>query len=120
MKIKEKIASNIAKWDKEKSLGEYARQHFSQADASGTTKIANVLNNVYSLAISAESEQIQLAAAKEIRETLALGEQKEIKQENTQINFYQNASNQINENVQRLIAASTTKQAEKKGIEKII
>lgn len=118
-KIREKIASNIAKWEKEKSLGEYAREHFSQVDTSGTPKIANVLNNIYSLAISAESEQVQLAAAKEIRETLALGEPKEIKQESTQINFYANASTQINENVQRLIAASP-KKGVKKGIEGII
>ncbi|MDO9182402.1 MAG: hypothetical protein Q7U04_08330 [Bacteriovorax sp.] len=118
-KVREKIASNIAKWDKEKSLSEYAREHFTQADASGTTKIANVLNNIYNLALSAESEDIQLKAAREIRETLALCEPKEIKQENTQINFYANASNQINENVQRLIAASPKKEV-KKGIEGII
>ena len=117
--MKEKIRNNIVKWEKEKSLGEFAREHFSQADISGTPKITNVLNNIYSLAISAESEDIQLKAAKEIRETLALGEPKEIKQENTQINFYTNASNQINENVQRLIAASPKKEV-KKGIEGII
>lgn len=120
---KEKIRANIAKWDKEKTLGEYAREHFSHLDISGTPKIAHVLNNVYSLAISAESEQVQLAAAKEIRETLALGEPKEIKQENTQINFYQNASNQINDNVQKLITASSEKEIKKegkKGIEGII
>jgi len=113
------IASNIAKWEKEKTLGEYAREHFSQTDTNGTPKIANVLNNIYSLALSAESEQVQLQAAKEIRETLALGEPKEQKVENTQINFYTNASNQINENVQRLIAASPKKEI-KKGIEGII
>jgi len=116
--MKNKIAENIAKWDKEKSLGQYAREHFSQVE-KGSTKIANVFNNIYSLAISAESEQVQLAAAKEIRETLALGEPKETKQENTQINFYTNASNQIDENVQKLIAGSV-KVVEKKGIEKII
>lgn len=121
-KIREDVQKKIESVFRDRSFAEYTRNYFSQADKNGTPKIDNILNNVYSLAISAESEQIQLAAAKEIRETLALSEPKEIKQENTQINFYQNASNQINENVQRLIAASATKETEKekKGIEKII
>lgn len=108
MSKKVDIRANIAKWDKERTLGEYARDHFSQVDSKrGKPKLSNVLDNIYSLALTAETEDIQLKAAKEIRETLAMGESKEIKQENTQINFYANASTQINENVQKLIAAST-------------
>lgn len=121
-KIRENVQKKIESVFRERSFAEYTRNYFSQADRNGTPKIDNVLNNIYSLAISAESEQVQLQAAKEIRETLTLCELKEIKQENTQINFYANASNQINENVQKLIAASSEKQIKegKKGIEGII
>jgi hypothetical protein len=54
-------------------------------------------------------------AIKEIRESVT---DKDVKQENTQVNIYQNISDQINENVSRLIDVSNKKT--KSGIEKII
>ena len=110
---------NIAKWEAEKTLAQYARDHYSQVDDKhGKPKIAKVLDNVYHLAISAESEEVQLKASREIRETLAMGDPKEDKAP-TQINFYQATSELINENAQKLIDISS-KAVVKSGIEGII
>lgn len=113
------LQKNIAKWEIEKTLGQYARDHFAKPDSKDNKpKIAKVLDNIYKLSLSSESEQVQLQAAREIRETIALGESKE-KTENLQVNFYSNANNLINENSQKLIAASP-KKVTKTGIEGII
>jgi hypothetical protein len=112
--IIEKIAKNVNAVLFEQSFTNYAKNHYSQIE-NGSTKIAKVLEKTYHLALNAESEQIQLAAIKEIRESVT---DKDVKQENTQVNIYQNISDQINENVSRLIDVSNKKT--KSGIEKII
>jgi hypothetical protein len=112
--IIEKIAKNLDAVLFEQSFTNYAKNHYSQIE-NGSTKIAKVLEKTYHLALNAESEQIQLAAIKEIRESIT---DKDVKQENTQVNIYQNISDQINENVSRLIDVSNKKS--KSNIEKII
>lgn len=114
-KALEKISKNIDLVLFEKSFSDYAKQHFSQIE-NGKSKIEKILDKTYQLALNAESEQIQLAAIKEIRETVS--DPKE-KQENTQVNIYQNISEQINENVSRLINVSK-KTKQKTTIDKII
>ena len=112
--IIEKIAKNVSAVLFEQSFTNYAKNHYSQIE-NGSTKIAKVLEKTYHLALNAESEQIQLAAIKEIRESIT---DKDVKQENTQVNIYQNISDQINENVARLIDVSNKNT--KSTIEKII
>jgi len=112
--IIEKIAKNVNAVLFEQSFTNYAKNHYSQIE-NGSTKIAKVLEKTYNLALNAESEQIQLAAIKEIRESVT---DKDVKQENTQVNIYQNISDQINENVARLIDVSNKNT--KSTIEKII
>lgn len=112
--IIEKIAKNVNAVLFEQSFTNYAKQHFSEIE-NGSTKIAKVLEKTYHLALNAESEQVQLAAIKEIRESIS---EKDVKQENTQVNIYQNISDQINENVSRLIDVSKKKNGS--AIEKII
>lgn len=114
-KIIEKIAKNVNAVLFQQSFTNYAKQHYSQIE-NGSTKIAKILEKTYHLALNAESEQVQLAAIKEIRESVS---EKEMKQENTQVNIYQNISDQINENVSRLIGVSK-KVKSKSGIIKII
>jgi len=106
LEIKERINLAVSKWDVEKTLSNYARDYFSMKEICGTQKISKVLEKVYELAISAESEDIQLRAIKEIRETLTISDIKE-KSENTQINFYQNAAGHISDNVAKLINVSS-------------
>ena len=113
--IIDKIAKNVNAVLFEQSFTNYAKNHFSQTE-NGSTKIAKVLEKTYHLALNAESEQVQLAAIKEIRESVT---DKDVKQENTQVNIYQNISDQINENVSRLIDVSK-KVKSKSEIEKII
>lgn len=98
------IAQNIAKWDQERSLAQYARDHFTElSETSKKSKIGDVLDKVYFIAMTGDSEDIQLKAAKQIVDTLALGEVKEQKVDNTQINFYSLANAQISENLQKII-----------------
>jgi len=98
--LKQKASIDI--WHKEQQFADYARNHFSQQDeGKGKPKISKVLDNVYRLSLSAESEQVQLQAAKEIRETLSLGSKST--EGNTQINLFTQAAELSNKALDKLI-----------------
>lgn len=111
----EKISKNVELVLFEKSFSNYSKQFFSQQE-NGQAKIDKILEKTYQLALNAESETVQLSAIKEIRETIS--DHKE-KQENTQVNIYQNLSDQINDNVSKLINISK-KTKQKSTVNKII
>jgi hypothetical protein len=120
-KIREKIRNNIQKWERNKTLAEYARQHFSQVDnKNNKIKIENIFENIYRLATSAKSGAMtKILAAKEIREILLSSEERKETTTNTQINFYANATAQVNESITKLIEVNSSKN-DKNDIKNII
>lgn len=87
--IQSTIAANIAKWDKQKTLAEYARDHLSEIDESirSKPKIDNVLDALYMGAVDKVALPQDRAKSAEILLKVASADQKPSTQINQQFNY---------------------------------
>lgn len=108
------IATNIARWDKERVVSEYMREKMSEIDPeSGLTAFDQIADNIIKLAkVETKPEWTPLA--------LSMIKKEEKKIEGNTINFFQIASEQINDNIDKLINITPTTSKKAKGIERII
>lgn len=119
--LKKAIATNIAKWDKERTVAEFVKDELMQIDPKTKKPLrSTVVNRLVYLTENALLNADQIKAIELLLKTMAGNEDRIIKTEgNTQINYFQYASGQINETVDRLINVTPNKKI-KKGIEAII
>lgn len=83
--IAQKIETAAKKWQAELTLAQYARDHLSEIDC-GKTKIANVLDSLYEIALEGIREDTRIDAAEKLLK-IASADQRPAVQLNQQFNF---------------------------------
>lgn len=111
--IAKTIASNIAKWDKERVVSEYMREKLAETDIeTNKTNFDAVTDRIINLAkLEFEPKWTPILLS-------MIKAEDNKKQEPGVINFFQIASNEINDGLGRLI--NVTPKKIKRGIESII
>lgn len=119
--IDKSISIALAKWDKEQTLSEFVKDELMQIDPKTNKPLrSTVVKRLVYLTEHAITDGDQIKAADVLFKTIAAGEAKV--NESTSpatLNFFQLASERINESVKQLIDV-TPKGKAKRGIEQII
>ena len=85
---KQQITEAVKKWKSELTLAEYARDHLSQVSDNGKTKVENVFDSLYRIALVSERDDHKINAAETLLK-IASADQEPQTQINQQFNFGQ-------------------------------
>lgn len=99
-KIQEKIKHNVAKWNTEKTVAQYVRDHLSEQIDDGQTKADKILDSIYYVATTSEDDHCKIKASESL---FKLASQDQKQETNTQVNIFSSIAEKSNESITKLV-----------------